>query len=218
MYTYPVAEKVQKCILSAMRLNEFLTKQKELNITIFNKEDVKYFLNLDDNSAQKIINRYLKNGYFAQLKKGLYYMPLNKPDPLRVANYLYQPSYISLETALSRYQIILERVYTITSVTSKTPKEYTIDNLVYTYKSIKMEAFTGYHKHEGLFIAYPEKALADYLYYVSLGRSPLLDRIYLQGIDKTLFYSYVRIFKSKTFESWIDKNYDRLSRHKEVIY
>ncbi len=41
-----------------------------------------------------------------------------------LANKIVQPSYISLESALSYYQIIPERVYGVTSVTSKKTSQY----------------------------------------------------------------------------------------------
>lgn len=47
-----------------------------------------------------------------------------KPDPFLIANHLWGPSYISLETALAYWGLIPERVFEISSVTTKPTKTY----------------------------------------------------------------------------------------------
>lgn len=85
-----------------------------------------------------------------------------------VSNCIYKPSYISLVSALSYYNIIPEGVYTITAVsTLKTQKFDTIIG-TFSYRNFKRSLFFGYqllpYKNRQLLIAYLEKAILDYLY------------------------------------------------------
>lgn len=66
------------------------------------------------------------------------------PDEYLLANILYQPSYISLEFALSYYSLIPESVYLITSVTTKPTREFAVGKLFFSYQTIKKQAFVGY--------------------------------------------------------------------------
>jgi len=80
---------------------------------------------------------------------------------------MYGFSYLSLQSALSYYGIIPERVETTTSVTSKKDKSFTtpLGEFTYRYLSIPkysigvtQKLFDSYHP---VLIATPEKALAD---------------------------------------------------------
>ncbi|OHB76675.1 MAG: hypothetical protein A2Z34_12070 [Planctomycetes bacterium RBG_16_59_8] len=93
---------------------------------------------------------------------------LHIPD-LYVANKLYAPSYISLETALSHYALIPEVAMAAVSVTCRTTRRFQNRHGLFLYRTMKPEAFCGYHieNHNGydIFMADPEKALTDYLYF-----------------------------------------------------
>ena len=65
--------------------------------------------------------RWLKKGLLIRLRQGFYTFPdyMNKPDFIYYfANQIYKPSYISLHTALSFYEVIPEMVVQFTSITS----------------------------------------------------------------------------------------------------
>lgn len=75
------------------------------------------------------ISELVKSGDLIALKRGLY-LPgertnLAAPEPFLTANYLGGPSYISLETALSYWGLIPERVYEISSITMQLSKKIT---------------------------------------------------------------------------------------------
>lgn len=84
-----------------------------------------------------------------------------------VANHLYGPSYISLESALAYYGLIPERVFTMRSVTAKLHKQY--DTPLGHFEYIKMPAQyypIGVRQEiidnsYAFLIASPEKALCD---------------------------------------------------------
>ncbi|MBI2339466.1 MAG: type IV toxin-antitoxin system AbiEi family antitoxin domain-containing protein, partial [Deltaproteobacteria bacterium] len=66
------------------------------------------------------LTRWVKGGKIIRLKRGLYTLPDDRRkirfSPMGLANALYSPSYLSLEFALSWYDMIPERVSAMTSV------------------------------------------------------------------------------------------------------
>ncbi|MBL4675370.1 MAG: hypothetical protein JKY70_04070 [Mucilaginibacter sp.] len=68
------------------------------------------------------------NGLLQSLKKWLYVAGPNirssKPENRLLANHIYGPSYVSMDTALAYYGLIPERVYEIASMTSKHSKTF----------------------------------------------------------------------------------------------
>lgn len=74
------------------------------------------------------ISELVKKGKLVSIRRGLYIFgketDLPAPAPFLIANHLRGPSYVSLETALSHWGLIPEKVYEITSVTMKTSKKY----------------------------------------------------------------------------------------------
>lgn len=85
-----------------------------------------------------------------------------------IANRIYKPSYISLETGLRYYNLIPESVYQITSVSSKKTQEFASDIASFSYNTIKPELMFGYnlieHRGQKIKIGEREKVLLDYLY------------------------------------------------------
>ncbi|MBD3244811.1 MAG: hypothetical protein GF335_02345 [Candidatus Moranbacteria bacterium] len=122
------------------------------------------------------IYRWLKKGEIISLKRGVYILKENYlkyyQDP-RFAEFLAgiikYPSYLSLEYVLSKYNILTEGTFGITSVTLKTGS--IVQNKVnsFVYRNIKKANYFGFIKryflHYEYFEASKEKALLDYLYY-----------------------------------------------------
>lgn len=153
------------------------------------------------NKAKYFLERQTKLGLFVRLKKGLYMLKTDPAGETEIANRLYQPSYISFEYALAEYNILPEMPYTVTSSTTKPTRTFTFDHKNFSYLSIKKTAFTGYFpmKKEGqtVLLAYPEKALADYLYFVILGKKPMNERLNLLKINRKKLLTYCRLFERK---------------------
>ncbi len=122
-------------------------------------------------SPRDKVSSIKKSNLIIRIKKGLYIV---SPEITNqsiskelIANHLYGPSYISLETALSFYGIIPERVYTTLSVTTKRRKKYDTPLGEFEYKTIPIEYFSIGISQEivqnsyAYLIATPEKALCD---------------------------------------------------------
>ena len=92
--------------------------------------------------------RWLSKGYFVRLKRDLYEfieqgLEVKTPD-LYVANRLYEPSYVSSETALSFYSIIPDIAAGVTSLTIRPTRTFKNKYGSFFYRTCKSEAFRGY--------------------------------------------------------------------------
>lgn len=181
-------------------MKSFLIQSKilEKKIKIFRVRDLEKLLDISYTAATKIAERYTKKGVFVRLKRGFYTPSFNFPSPYFLANKVYQPSYVSFETALSFHHIIPERVYGVTSATTKNTREFEIKDISLEYFKIKIQAYTGYSPmkqgDEIILMAEKEKALADFLYFVNLGKRRLPDRLNLREIDGKKLFSFIEMF------------------------
>ena len=209
-------------MVKKLKLNLIRNKFKENGICIFNPFDLKKYFEVSQNTASLFVNRNVKQGNILKLRRGLYIFKGERVNEMLIANKVYSPSYISFEYALMFYNIIPETVYTVTSATSRPTREFIIDNVSYPYHQIKRKALTGYIKKyfdgQMVLIAEPEKALADYLYFVAIGKKVLNDRLELEEIDKKKLIQYVKLFKRKNLLKLINQIYDHVRRNRVIIY
>lgn len=196
--------------LSLLKVQAVLIEKK---IKLFTPDEFGRIFSITPLKAKYFLETYVKKGLFARAKKGLYIVKNNQPSEEEIANVLYSPSYISLEYALAYYGIIPEMVYAVTSITTKPTRHFVFNEKSFEYFTIKNSAFTGYslkkEKEKNFLIAEPEKALADYLYFVSLGRKTLGDRINLIGIKKEKLNDYAKIFNRPKINKLIQQIYDQ---------
>jgi len=147
-----------------------IEKLRQKGISLFTASDFKRIFQIrKENTAYKILERLTKKGILKRLTKRKYLFTFLESDDFQIANFLYSPSYISLESALSFYGIITQFPYQITSITPKKTKIIKTLGKEFSYSHIKSELFFDYEKKEKFLIALPEKALFDYLYLCSKG-------------------------------------------------
>jgi predicted transcriptional regulator of viral defense system len=113
----------------------------------------------------------MSQGDLIQLRKGLYMTSTlinsNRPEPFLVANHLYGPSYVSLDSALFYWGFIPERVFEITSVTSKLSKRSTVENTVFSFTHLPLAYYPVGIKSvrltdkQTVLIGSPEKCICD---------------------------------------------------------
>ncbi len=130
-------------------------------------------LNKTDDARYSIVKRALKAKVLIRIRKGLYFIA-NKikqelPDEFELALFIYEPSIISLESALAYHNWIPEAVYTTTCVSPKRAQEFKTPIGIFSYKHIPEEEFyVGVsripRKNTVFFIADPWRALADFIY------------------------------------------------------
>lgn len=173
-----------------------------MNYTTFRNKVKKYpffhsniFVHLTDNIGllRRQVSDWVKKGYVIQLKRGFYTLgEENRQTGFSkyfLANNLYRPSYVSLESALSYYHFIPERVHTITSISSKKTQKFENPLGSFTYHHIKTKLYGGFVSKKDEFgnkflIATPEKAISDFFYYQ--GRL-------LNEFDETIFDTSFRL-------------------------
>ncbi len=117
------------------------------------------------------ISELIKSDELISLRRGLYMvgpeLDLPTPEPFLIANHLRGPSYVSLESALSYWNMIPERVYEVSSVTIKTSKAYTNDAGRFSFRQLETPYYSYGIRHVEFssgytaLVASPEKALCD---------------------------------------------------------
>ncbi len=133
-----------------------------------------------------------------------------------------QPSYISLDYCLSYYNLIPERVYEITAITTGRDKKFETELGVFSYKKLKKELFDLGIKIEtknevNFLIATKEKSLCDKLYLNTLpyltSQKNLIDflendlRISIDDLlnfDTEIIKEYYDISKSKKINLFLN--------------
>ncbi len=164
---------------------------------IFSPEEFRRLFRVSERAAQEFVKDHNQD-LFTKIRNGLYALRSDPPHELEIANRLYGPSYISLEYALAYYRFIPETVYTVTSVTTKITREFTVEGKSYEYSRIKRGAYTGYQlMKEGqasILMAAPEKALVDYCYFIDLRLKSPNERLRVKKANAKEALRYAGLF------------------------
>jgi len=183
-----------------MKWIDFEREIKKKNIKLFTPFDVQSFLGRSKIAVRFLMHRLKKQGYIESIKRGIFKLSDEAVPDLYIANKLYEPSYLSLEFALSYHGIIPEAVYEITSVTTKATRRFETLGKVYSYKKITRRAFTGYsiqkQNNLGFAIADPEKAFVDLTYLRLRKRKQLLSRFDKKKLNPTKTLRYAKLFNN----------------------
>ena len=194
-----------------MRFRDFEAKIKEL--PAFSLNDAR---KIDPDFHRQQLNYWHNQGYIKPLAGGYYALwdrPIDEKYLFTVANKVYEPSYVSLESALAYYEVIPETVLGVTSISSRKTKQYVSAWGVFSYRSVKPQYMIGYQVIENtpgikFKIAYLEKATLDYLYLHSEIQSIVdfeelrWNRTQLLGLlDHSVFTRYVSIFDKRSLEN-----------------
>lgn len=124
-------------------------------------------------SRYAVVKRALKAGILVRIRQGLYLIASKVkqklPDEFELALLMYEPSIISLESALSYHGWIPEGVYTTTCVSPKRAQEFKTPLGVFSYKRVPDQGFyLGVERIATttgtIMVADPWRALADFMY------------------------------------------------------
>ena len=117
------------------------------------------------------INELIKKEELTPIKRGLYIpgpkLRIPGPESFLIANHLWGPSYVSLEKALAYWHFIPERVYEISSITTRNAKLYKtqVGRFSYFHAPLPYYAFgiksVVLTQKQVALIASPEKAICD---------------------------------------------------------
>jgi predicted transcriptional regulator of viral defense system len=188
--------------------HSFEERLKEKSIPVFSRLDIRRLFGSSSSATNMLLHRYAEKGFIVRVKRGLYAFAGTSDVPATyLANKLYEPSYLSLEFALSYHRVIPETVYEITSVTTKNTQKIRAMGKTFSYRRIKKDAFTGYALVRqgafGFFIADPEKAFVDLAYLKIVKHENFLDRFDKKKINKAKALHYAKLFKNNKLVTFI---------------
>ena len=136
---------------------------------------------VDAVNLRRQLSRWTRNGRLLQLRRGLYALapPWQKrrPHPFLVANRLAPGSYVSGHSALAHWQVIPEFVAEVTSCAGGRPRLYHTPLGRFGFRHLKPGRRFGYQRvalgdNQHAFLAEPEKALLDLVYFAPDGDNP----------------------------------------------
>ncbi len=174
-----------------------ITKLLKAESPFFSVAALQAMFNLTRESARTTAARLAKRGILIRLQRDLYSLANRKYSLFSLANALYQPSVISLETALNYWGVIVQVPQTIFSIGLKSYR-CANDHTEFVYRSVQPELFRfGQIKVKDFFIVEPEKALLDTLYMKTKGRAELLaGDVDLSRLDPEMLDYYSRFYPS----------------------
>ena len=174
---------------------EFIQTLRGFNKPYFTVADLEKILEMKRDSLYVTLNRLVKDGVLIRLRRGVYQPEFQSLELERTANELYYPSYLSFESALSRYGILSQIPYTLTFATNRRSKKILLRDREVEYRQLKKEYFFGYKLENGIYIAEPEKAVLDQLYMMSKGKaSSDISEWSLVGLKKGKLFQYSKSF------------------------
>ncbi len=181
---------------------------------IFSKNDIEKIL--PDFNKMNLVH-WQKKEYINKLRNSMYIFNDVHPNEslqFSIANKIYSPSYISLESALNYYNIIPEGVFTFTSISTLKTKKFANKYGNFIYTNLKPDLFFGYKiVRTGIHtfkIADIDKTILDILYLrntinniedfesMRFNKFILSESLNFKIIDK-----YLQIFNSKTLKNKI---------------
>ena len=187
----------------------FITFQAQMKGFIpFSLTDIR---KIDARFDLRRLSEWQQKGYIKGIVKGYYIfsdLNLNEQALFEIANRIYAPSYVSLETALSFYGIIPEGVYSVTSVSSRRTYTFNTKAAVFNYRKVRPDLFFGYNlvRHEVRVYKFagPEKAVLDYFYLnPQVNTREKIESLrynsaaFFKQINRRRFKSYARRFSSR---------------------
>lgn len=193
----------------------FLSFKENLkDFVVFNLSDIR---KIDTRFDLRRLSEWRDKGYIKMIRKGYYAfsdLTINEQTLFLMANKVYAPSYISLEMALSYYNLIPEAVYGITSVATRKTNHFKTDYGEFIYRNIKPVLMFGYkliaYKNHNIKIAEIEKAVLDYFYlnaYLNTENDfaglRFKSEEFKSAADRNKFNQYLKEFGNKSLEKRI---------------
>ncbi len=187
-------------------LSKNITLLQELSKKLyFTLDDVAQHFKLQPASARVLCSRYARQGVLVRVKKNIYttiwkWESLTRLDLFKIANVLQVPSYISLMTALSYYEVTTQAQNNFQeSVCLKRSISYSVREAVFNYVKLQPQYYGEFVKKDGLFIATKEKAFLDAAYLFSFGKYRFdLDSLDMRKLDLKNLKRLLKNYPQKT--------------------
>ena len=175
--------------------------------SVFTVDEIaQLFTGISSESIRDRLYYFAKVGKLQRLRHGIYAKAVY--NPLELANKLYKPAYISLETVLTKEGIVFQYYETIFAVSYLT-RSIAIDKTEILYRQLKGSALTntdGIEEKVGYFIATRERAFLDAVYIykdyhfdnlgtLDWGKAEKLKKIYKNSAFEKRVEDYYKLFK-----------------------
>ncbi len=195
-----------------MKFLEFREALSEF--TVFSYPDI---LKIYPSFDRRRLVEWQAKEYIWKIRNGYYSFPQKKFREsylMYISNRIYKPSYISMESALSYYNLIPEAVYLFTGISTRKTMLFESPLGNYQYRKINKELFFGYSIIQigdfNIKIADTEKTILDYLYYNVIDDRITLDGLRLNRLaareilDKGKLLNYLSLYDSAKMELRIE--------------
>jgi hypothetical protein len=175
----------------------------------FSVQEAAQARNITEASARVWCSREAAKGNLLRLKNNLYidaqrWKYLLPDERLRLANIIQVASYLSMSTVLA-YRGLTTQIYRgqIESIAQVRSIQYTVDTWRFRYFRIQPELYGGFERENGLFIASAPKALADIVYFCSIGKYAFdFQAVEWRRFDLEAFKIIISGYPQKTQDWW----------------
>lgn len=188
------------------------------DLGLFNLNEVR---KLESDFHRQQLSDWQERGWIRPVAGGYYILAdreINEGFLFMLANKIYEPSYVSLESALAYYSVIPETVMGVSSVSSRKTRQLDSKWGSFRYRKIKAEYLNGYKvvKEGGVkyLMARLEKAVLDYLYLNSQIKTKedfealRWNRDELEGIRESQWWRrYLAIFDNGALNDRVEQLY-----------
>lgn len=151
-----------------MKQIEALAAIESLGYPFFETKDVSAVLGVNSGNANKIASRLAAAGFIVRLARGRWALP-RRVNKFAVPQHLTAPypAYISLQSALYQYGLLSQIPVVTYAVSLARTRRYQTPVGVFSIHHVAVDFFFGFEtdKTGSAFIAVPEKALLDVLYF-----------------------------------------------------
>jgi len=177
---------------------ELIRSLKSTSKAFFTISDLEKITGLERASLYVSLNRWVKKGVLERGGRNVYVIAGEPVKLEAIAGQAYFPCYLSFESALSRFGVLNLVPYSLTFATTRKTKSVTLLNRSVDYRHLKSELYFGFTQEQGFYIAEPEKALLDLVYFASFGKTSVpLDELDLRSLSARTLKEYSRRFPQR---------------------
>jgi len=185
---------------------ELVKALRDTGKDFFALADLEKVTGLDRKSLYVSLNRLLKRRILERTTRGIYVVPGSGSRLERIACQLYFPCYLSFESALSRFGILNMVPYSLSFATTRKTKTIHLLGRQVDYRQIKETLYFGFDHDDGYYIAKPEKAFLDLVYFSTLGKASLpLEELDLDALSRETLRDFAERFPPR-----VNKRLDEL--------
>ncbi len=174
---------------------ELLKVLQKINKPFYTIADLEKIAGLQRNSLYVALKRWVAGGIIERVAQGIY-LPMGSVISIEtLAAHLYLPNYLSFESVLAGHGILNLIPYTITFATPRKTKRYLLRNQEVEFRQIARDLFFGFEMRSGIYIASPEKAFLDEVYFLTRGKVTLdFDEIDAKKLSMKTLKDYSKRF------------------------